>query len=117
MPEPSVSSPAIYQLRVVLCGVSPRVWRRLLLASDTSLAELHAILQHAFAWSGEHLHRFLLHGAAYGMPRLGDIAFRDDVRRVPLSRFRLHRGERFRYEYGSSGRLEVGPAAGAGVAL
>jgi Plasmid pRiA4b ORF-3-like protein len=98
MPESSVSSRTIYQLRVVLCGVSPLVWRRLLLASDTSLAELHAILQHAFAWSDEHLHRFLIH-AAYGVPRLGGLAFRDDARRVPLSRFRLHRGERFRYEY------------------
>jgi hypothetical protein len=38
MPEPSVSSPAIYQLRVVLCGVSPLVWRRLLVISETSLA-------------------------------------------------------------------------------
>jgi hypothetical protein len=99
MPEPSVSSRAIYQLRAVLCGVSPLVWRRLLVAGDASLAELHEILQHAFAWSDEHLHRFLIHGTAYGLPRLGGIAFRDDARRVPLSRFRLHRGERFRYEY------------------
>jgi hypothetical protein len=99
MPDLSVSSPALYQLRVVLCGVSPLVWRRLLLASKTSLADLHEILQTAFAWSGDHLHRFLIHGAAYGVPRLGGIAFRDDARRVPLSRFRLHCGERFRYEY------------------
>jgi hypothetical protein len=99
MPEPSVSSPAIYQLRVVLCGVSPLVWRRLLVSSETSLAELHAILQRAFDWSGEHLHRFLIHGTAYGVPCLGGIAFREDARRAPLSRFRLHRGERFRYEY------------------
>jgi len=99
MPEPLVSSRAIYQLRVVLCGVSPRVWRRLLVASDTSLADLHEILQRAFAWGDDHLHRFLIHGRAYGVPRLGGIAFRDDARRVPLSRFRLHRGERFRYEY------------------
>jgi hypothetical protein len=99
MPDPSVSSPALYQLRVVLCGVSPLVWRRLLVASKTRLAELHEILQTAFAWSGDHLHRFLIHGAAYGVPRLGGIAFRDDARRVPLSRFRLHCGERFRYEY------------------
>jgi hypothetical protein len=99
MPEPSVPSPAIYQLRVVLCGVSPLVWRRLLVASDTNLAELHAILQKAFDWSDDHLHRFLIHGTAYGVPRLGGIAFRDDARRVALSRFRLHRGERFRYEY------------------
>jgi hypothetical protein len=71
------SSPAIYQLRVVLCGVSPLVWRRLLVISETSLAELHEILQSAFDWSGEHLHRFLIHGAAYGVPCLGGITFRD----------------------------------------
>ena len=99
MPEPCASFTEIYQLRVVLRGVSPLVWRRLLVGSDTSLAELHEILQRAFAWSDDHLHRFLIHGAAYGVPRLSGIAFREDARRVPLSRFRLHRGERFRYEY------------------
>ena len=99
MPEPSVSSTGIYQLRVVLCGVSPLVWRRLLVASETSLAELHEILQIAFNWSGEHLHRFFIHGATYGIPHLGGIVFREDARQVPLSRFRLHSGERFRYEY------------------
>jgi len=99
MPEPPVSSPAIYQLRVVLRGVSPLVWRRLLVSGETPLAELHDILQLAFAWSDEHLHRLLIQGTAYGLPRLGGLAFRDDARRVPLSRFRLHRGERFRYEY------------------
>src|SRR5690349_366985 len=117
MPEPSVSSRAIYQLRVVLRGVSPLVWRRLLVAGDASLAELHAILQHAFGWSDDHLHRFLIHGTAYGVPRLGGISFRDDARGVLLSRFRLHAGERFRYEYDSSGRLAAGPSAGAGLAL
>jgi hypothetical protein len=101
MPEPSVSSLAIYQLRVVLRGVSPLVWRRLLVASEASLAELHTILQHAFGWGDDHLHRFLIHGTACGLPRLGGTSFRDDARRVPLSRFRLHRGERFRYEYWS----------------
>src|ERR1700726_493823 len=99
MPEPSVSPIAIYQLRVVLRGVSPLIWRRLLVASETSLGELHEILQSAFGWSGEHLHRFLIHGAAYGIPHVGGIVFREDARGVPLSRFRLHCGERFRYEY------------------
>jgi hypothetical protein len=47
MPESSVSSISIYQLRVVLCGVSPLVWRRLLVVSTTSIAELHEILRSA----------------------------------------------------------------------
>jgi hypothetical protein len=99
MPEPSVSPIAIYQLRVVLRGVSPLIWRRLLVVSETSLGELHEILQSAFGWSGEHLHRFLIHGVAYGIPHVGGIVFREDARGVPLFRFRLHCGERFRYEY------------------
>src|ERR1700680_1111920 len=98
MSEPSVSSIAIYQLRVVLCGVSPLVWRRLLVVR-TSIAELHKILQSTSGWSGEHLHRFLIHGAAYGIPHLGGIVFREDARGVALSRFRLHCGERIRYKY------------------
>jgi len=110
MSEPSVSSIAIYQLRVVLCGVSPLVWRRLLVVRATGLAELHDVLQTAFDWSGEHLHRFLIHGTAYGIRCLGGIVFREDALRVPLSRFRLHCGERFRYEYDFTAdwKLDIG---------
>lgn len=91
--------PELYQLRVVLCDVSPLVWRRLLVTSDTSIAQLHKILQLAFDWSGEHLHRFRIHGKNYGTTQLGGILFDEDARQVPLSRFRFHPGERFRYEY------------------
>lgn len=81
-----------YQLRVVLRGVSPLVWRRLLVRSDASVAELHEVLQVAFGWEGEHLHRFVIHGAEYGR-------FRRDGRVVPLARFGCRVGERFVYEY------------------
>ena len=80
--QPSPSSITIYQLRVVLCGVSPLAWRRLLVASDISIAELHEILQSAFDWSGEHLHRFLIHGSAYGIRCPGGLVFQEDARRV-----------------------------------
>jgi hypothetical protein len=35
----------------------------------------------------------------YGIRCLGGIVFKEDARRVPLRRFGLHCGERFRYEY------------------
>jgi hypothetical protein len=41
----------------------------------------------------------MIHGVAYGIPHVGGIVFREDARGVPLSRFRLHCGERFCYEY------------------
>src|SRR3989475_11192266 len=56
MPGPRPpAGPFVYQLRLVLRGVSPLIWRRLLVRSDSSIADLHATLQLAFGWSDEHL--------------------------------------------------------------
>jgi hypothetical protein len=41
MPEPpSNPEPGVYQLRGVLRGVSPLIWRRLLVRSDSTIADL-----------------------------------------------------------------------------
>jgi Plasmid pRiA4b ORF-3-like protein len=40
----------IYQLKVALRGISPLIWRRLLVRADTSLADLHHIFQHAMGF-------------------------------------------------------------------
>ena len=58
--------PDIYQLRIVLRGISPLIWRRLLVRSDTTLAQLHLMLQLIFDWSNEHLHHFHIFGKDYG---------------------------------------------------
>jgi hypothetical protein len=42
---PTASPLSIYQLRVVLRGISPLIWRRVLVPSETTLAHLHTILQ------------------------------------------------------------------------
>lgn len=83
---------SIYQLRIVLRGLSPLIWRRVLVPSETTLARFHAILQILFAWSDEHLHSFYIHGKEYGSSG----APTHDVRLHDLC---LHRGERFRYVY------------------
>jgi len=89
----------VYQLRVVLAGISPLVWRRLLVPAETSVAGLHEILQTAFGWSDEHLHRFTIQAVEYGLWRPGSAGFSRDARQVLLSGFGLRRGERFTYEY------------------
>ena len=76
-----------------------------MISSETSLAQFHELLLLAFAWSGEHLHLFHIHGRDYGVSECGGIAFSEDARQVRLSRFRLHYGERFRYEYDFTARL------------
>jgi hypothetical protein len=92
-------STATYKLRLVLVGISPMIWRRLLVSSEISIAQLHQYIQASFDWSGEHLHRFRIHGKDYGIAYLGGVSFDDDPHDVPLSRFRLHPRESFRYEY------------------
>jgi len=47
-----------YQVRIDLKGTKPPVWRRLELASDLFLNEVHGIIQTAFDWADAHLHHF-----------------------------------------------------------
>lgn len=89
----------VYQLKVALREISPMIWRRLLVTSDTSVAYLHAILQTAMGWEDVHLHRFRIHGKDYGIYRSGGLLFDDDPDQVILSDFRLRASERFVYEY------------------
>jgi len=89
----------IYQLKLVLRGISPQIWRRVLVDADTSLADLHQIFQIAMGWQDQHLHRFRIHGKHFGITYPGGIVFRDDPNQVRLSQFRLRPGERFLYEY------------------
>ena len=86
----SATSLSLYQLRIVLRGISPLIWRRVLVRSETTLAHLHAILQILFAWSNEHLHSFHIHGREYGSRGV-------QTRRVLMSDLQLHHGERFWY--------------------
>ena len=91
--------PSIYQLKVVLLGISPIIWRRLLVRSDSTIADLHHTLQITFGWSDDHLHHFLIHGRQYGIAYIGGITFRDDPRRIKLSDLGLRVKEKFFYEY------------------
>jgi len=93
------AAPMAYQLKVVLRDVTPLVWRRLLVASTTTIADLHAIIQLAMGWEDLHLHQFLIYGKAYGVYRDGGITFADNPHQVRLADFRLRAGERFRYDY------------------
>ena len=97
--EPSLIPSHINQFRVIVQGISPLIWRRLLIRSDMSLATLHATLQIIFAWSDVHLHCFRIHGKEYGSARLGGPSFDDDPRQGPLAALGLHREERFTYLY------------------
>ena len=89
----------IYQLRAVLRGISPIIWRRLLVRSDGTVAQLHEVLQIAFGWNDEHLNRFEILGREYAVYRDGGGMIGIDATDVRLCDLKLRRLERFVYEY------------------
>lgn len=87
----------IHQLKVTLLGVHPPIWRRLLVGSDTTLSELHAIVQEAMGWEDCHLHAFEVAGRTFGRP---DLELRmDDESGIALGEIVQSGVFRFGYEY------------------
>src|SRR5215475_3732833 len=72
----------LYQLRWYLRGISPLIWRRVLVRSDSTLADLHYIIQIAMNWSNVYLHRFTIHGKHFAVLRRGVVEAHsaDDMR-------------------------------------
>lgn len=100
-PQPlqPLRSVQLCQLKAVLRNCSPKIWRRILVTDDTTIGQLHTIIQIAMGWQDLHLHRFRIYGKEYGIYREGGILFDDNPFQVKLSDFKLRPGERFEYEY------------------
>ena len=49
----------IYQIRIELTRIKPKIWRRLLIPSDLLLSDFHKIIQTSMGWTNSHLHQFI----------------------------------------------------------
>jgi Plasmid pRiA4b ORF-3-like protein len=87
--------PRLLQLKMLLRDVHPAVWRRVRLADELSIAELHRVIQILMGWDDDHLHRFRIHGRDYGIAYIGGPNFGEDAAAVPLSLFGFRPTERF----------------------
>jgi hypothetical protein len=97
----SAAEVPIYQIKVTLEESKPPIWRRLLVRSDITLADLHRTIQAAFGWWDYHLHQFIIAEIYFGTP---DPDYDDDLEMHDERKIRLHQitrreGFKFRYEY------------------
>ena len=90
------TSPAgpILQLKMRLLGISPMIWRRVLVPASFSIRELHGVIQAAMGWEGLHLYEVRLRAVRYGSPELCT-----EPADVPLESFRFRRHAKFTYIY------------------
>ena len=90
----NVTSATVYRLHVWIRQISPMIWRRLLVRSDSTIADLHYALQIAFGWSDAHLNLFHIHGQDYGVYHDGGTSFSTDPDQVRLCDFKFRINER-----------------------
>lgn len=90
----------IYQLKVTLKGVSPRVWRRVLVSGNRSMKTLHQILQVTMGWSNSHLHLFEFADRVVYTDLAFELEFEHhDESSTKLRKLAKTPGFRFKYEY------------------
>ena len=77
-----LSESVIYQLKIVLLGISPMIWRRILVSSDSTIEDLHYTVQLAMGWSDIHLNYFIIYGKQYGITQPGGTLFSDRASEV-----------------------------------
>ena len=95
---------SVYQLKAVLIGSKPSIWRRLRVPGDANLGWLHSVLQVTMGWTNSHLHHFLVGETRYSDPRNNeDLGFGEepdrDEARATLAQIVPDEGMHFRYEY------------------
>ncbi len=100
--------PEIYQLKITLLGTNPPIWRRLLVPSDMTLAQLHNVLQAAMGWDDGHMHEFAVGQRRFGRPdpedQLMGVPPVENERTVPLSGILARVGSKaiYTYDFGDS---------------
>jgi len=93
-----------YELKIVLLGTKPPIWRRLQVPGNANLGWLHAVIQVAMGWTNSHLHHFLTNDARYAEPRhnadmgSSEEPDRDEAKAV-LMQVAPDEGTQFGYEY------------------
>ncbi|HEU0090314.1 MAG TPA: plasmid pRiA4b ORF-3 family protein [Pseudonocardiaceae bacterium] len=86
----------VHTIKVSLRYLKPPIWRRLQVPSDSTLAELHYVIQDAMGWEDAHLHQFEVDGTSFADP----VHLLDDTMDESRSRLiRLQPGDRFVYWY------------------
>ena len=104
----------IYELKVVMLGSAPTIWRRLQVPGDAKLDWLHAVLQVTIGWTNSHLHQFKVGEVCYSDTRHHSAEFDDDPEILEERAFSLREiapRERdvfhYEYDFGDSWEHEI----------
>lgn len=105
--------PTYFEFEARLSWIEPPIWRRFLLSTDATFADLHDAMQRAFDWDGSHSYIFRHAKAKLGIlcedPWLPDAEVPADALRLDAFFTRPRGGERcvYRYDFGDNWTHEI----------
>jgi hypothetical protein len=92
----------IYELKVELKGIDPKIWRRIQVDPNISLNELHHVIQISMGWTNSHLYSFKIDEIEYSLPDFNyDFLTFGDARTYKLKDFQEESFE-YIYDFGDS---------------
>lgn len=92
------------QLKISLVGITPKIWRRVVVNSDIDLGILHEVIQIVMNWNGTHLHKFYTRTQTYMMPYDDceyeeDLLAMEDYEDALVCDLLYTKGQHLKYEY------------------
>lgn len=91
----------VYRLHITLRHTNPSIWRRVCVAGDSTLAQLHRVIQVTMGWTDSHLHLFAnSDGTLFGPSDVaaGGLPMEDETA-VNLKEVLQYPTQRLTYEY------------------
>ena len=88
-----------YNLKIILDGSNPQIWRTVKVNGDFTLQDLHHAIQVSMGWYNCHLHQFVIANEIYGVNLEDDWGESvNDESKVKICKL-LKKGDQFYYEY------------------
>lgn len=94
-------SSKIYPFKIHLKDISPMIWRRFYISSNSTLKDLHYVIQILMGWTDYHLNEFIIKDTRYTIPNMiGNTSacgrYGSDIK---LASFQFKKNEKFLYSY------------------
>ena len=89
----------MYQLKISIEGITPLIWRTILVPETFTLNQLHHIIQISFSWTNSHLYMFGEYENKIGDPILWDDGETVSDREVKIENVLQAVGDKLKYEY------------------
>ncbi len=90
----------IYQLKITLLGIEPKIYRVVQVPAEITLRNLHKVIQKVMAWENYHLYQFVKGQTSYA-PQSNEFSFSHGLsdKSVPLSDLLVKARQKLVYEY------------------